>query len=92
MNLEFRKKLGNFCKDEGLDIIDETDTCVCIDTQLMQFAIEYCIYKGKFYAQCQLMEVYLRGRTYNYYDFSIIIHIKGNCKFFYLYCPYTKFI
>lgn len=72
MNLEFRKKLGNFCKDKGLDIIDETDTCVCINTQLMQFAIEYCMYEDKFYAQCQLIEVYLKGIPYTYYNFSII--------------------
>ena len=72
MNLEFRKKLGNFCKDEGLDIIDETDTCVCINTQLMQFAVEYCVYEDKFYAQCHLIKVYLKGREYTYCDFSII--------------------
>ena len=72
MNLEFRKKLGNFCKDKGLDITDETNTCVCINTNLMQFAIEYCIYKDKFYAQCHLIEVYLKGKSYTYCDFSII--------------------
>ena len=73
MNVEFRKKLIEVCTKEGIDISNDYDGCITLSYLCMDFTIEYYMYENSFYINGGgLTTVYVKGKEYDYNDYSII--------------------
>lgn len=72
MNVEFRKKLIEICIKEGIDISNDCENYITLSYLCMDFTIEYYMYKNSFYVNGGLTTVYVKGKEYDYNDYSII--------------------
>ena len=72
MNLEFYKKLIEICSKERIDISNDCEDYVTLSYLYMDFAVEYYMYEGSFYVNGGLTSVYVKGKDYDYNDYSII--------------------